>query len=1016
MPYLSSSRPSIAHLFPQEPGPDLVLLHERPAAKAGNYTTATSGRKASARLKLRPLPPPPADEVERSLSRKSPNPFVSSGTSELNVVERDDPFAAFASCRLQSADSVAAGSEQQKQQPEPRKQPEQNSLLELWDTDYEEPPQTKDAVKDSAVNEASRPQNWDICLDPFRAQLSDGFAQLLTPATNQQASMLLTASLDSAEKDGGCAAANLANYSSNTDFFTSTAPSLALCHNCQYVHNPSLPCETDKLMENGDLSNPSSSGVGSLADEDVLSSICSCSASEKSASLGDDTETKGVIGCTLNPCEGSCERTAVSVMKDSEEKLIDWSFPLVGNHNVEGNLIQESGQNEKRSVILMDERLVPLTVISLVELQHGDGPSKEPGPPHVPLPHDLSSNVPNISNPSDLELEPMVSVQCVKSKTMEVTCELQESFGDLHKSQNISVLAANKYAEALTPDIMDTDKTLVCPSFHTVTSFLCDESSLLERLESLDKHLFRHSSPKPSELLAQINNQTMTTPIQVLNESSLTEIPFSVRSSGERLVQQSSPKPSELLTIQKLTTHSQVLDDALSIEPWLTPSPGSLIGSLYASTDSQQYQTCLTQNSSTGTTVSVDSLAEHPSENLCSSVLTLCGAEGCDEIGRVLSPEELSAPGLHVSVSVCGLSDAEPELHREAGAELFPSEEVSLSEEMTTRLEPGFTVENFGFGSDTLTDSDNGCRHDNSIQISGEGTQENEGELSKDTFLSPSRTQCPALQRSHSEGTLGTGFSEPSLTSSRSNPSVVQSLHPNDPSGPPYLARAPLRFLSPASCLPAEPSASLACCALPSTTAIALPVSPLPAVDPAPEAPPPSPCCIPKPVPDDACAADKAHVTESHGPPEVPPEEVERPPISPHPVRPLTSGPEERRGPEGRSALASGLEKLRSTIHPGKSSQLSEAEPERRKSLTEGAGSYYHLNQSQLVALLVRREAELERQRAECERQTAVLSRREVELRRLKPQVRDLENYIDTLLVRIMEQTPTLLQVRSKFK
>uniref|UniRef100_A0A3B3ZSE5 Uncharacterized protein n=1 Tax=Periophthalmus magnuspinnatus TaxID=409849 RepID=A0A3B3ZSE5_9GOBI len=58
------------------------------------------------------------------------------------------------------------------------------------------------------------------------------------------------------------------------------------------------------------------------------------------------------------------------------------------------------------------------------------------------------------------------------------------------------------------------------------------------------------------------------------------------------------------------------------------------------------------------------------------------------------------------------------------------------------------------------------------------------------------------------------------------------------------------------------------------------------------------------------------------------------------------------------------------------------------QSLTEGAGSYYHLTHSELVALLVQREAELQ----------------------------NLEDYIDTLLVRIMEQKPTLLQVRSKFK
>uniref|UniRef100_A0AAQ6A6E2 C2 domain-containing protein n=2 Tax=Amphiprion TaxID=80969 RepID=A0AAQ6A6E2_AMPOC len=135
--------------------------------------------------------------------------------------------------------------------------------------------------------------------------------------------------------------------------------------------------------------------------------------------------------------------------------------------------------------------------------------------------------------------------------------------------------------------------------------------------------------------------------------------------------------------------------------------------------------------------------------------------------------------------------------------------------------------------------------------------------------------------------------------------------------------------------------------------------------------------------------------------------------LSPHLVKPLTTAmPAE----EKRSVLATGLEKLKSTINPGRSSQISEHETERKKSLTEGAGSYYHLTHSELVALLVQREAELERQKAEFERQKLLLAKREVELRRLKPQVKDLEDYIDTLLVRIMEQKPTLLQVRSKFK
>ncbi|XP_029943054.1 LOW QUALITY PROTEIN: rab11 family-interacting protein 5 [Salarias fasciatus] len=134
---------------------------------------------------------------------------------------------------------------------------------------------------------------------------------------------------------------------------------------------------------------------------------------------------------------------------------------------------------------------------------------------------------------------------------------------------------------------------------------------------------------------------------------------------------------------------------------------------------------------------------------------------------------------------------------------------------------------------------------------------------------------------------------------------------------------------------------------------------------------------------------------------------------SPHPVKPLTTAmpPEEK-----RSVLATGLEKLKSTIHPGRSGPAGETDADRKKPLTEGAGSYYHLTHSELVSLLVQRERDLDLQRVQMERQRVLLAKRELELRRLKPQVRDLEDYIDTLLVRIMEQKPTLLQVRSKFK
>lgn len=82
----------------------------------------------------------------------------------------------------------------------------------------------------------------------------------------------------------------------------------------------------------------------------------------------------------------------------------------------------------------------------------------------------------------------------------------------------------------------------------------------------------------------------------------------------------------------------------------------------------------------------------------------------------------------------------------------------------------------------------------------------------------------------------------------------------------------------------------------------------------------------------------------------------------------------------------------------------------------EGGGSYYHLNHSELVNLLIQRDNELRQEREQYEKRGALLEKREAELKKMRFLIRDLEDYIDTLLVRIMEQTPTLLQVRPKMK
>ncbi|XP_057198220.1 rab11 family-interacting protein 5 isoform X2 [Triplophysa rosa] len=129
---------------------------------------------------------------------------------------------------------------------------------------------------------------------------------------------------------------------------------------------------------------------------------------------------------------------------------------------------------------------------------------------------------------------------------------------------------------------------------------------------------------------------------------------------------------------------------------------------------------------------------------------------------------------------------------------------------------------------------------------------------------------------------------------------------------------------------------------------------------------------------------------------------------SPHPVKPLTPSDDKRS--EGRSVL----EKLKSTIHSGRSHHSDQDAD--KKLLVEGGGSYYHLNHSELVNLLIQRDTELKQEREEYQRRGTLLEKREVELKKMKVTIRDLEDYIDTLLVRIMEQTPTLLQVNPRRK
>ncbi|NXY11176.1 RFIP5 protein, partial [Pteruthius melanotis] len=122
----------------------------------------------------------------------------------------------------------------------------------------------------------------------------------------------------------------------------------------------------------------------------------------------------------------------------------------------------------------------------------------------------------------------------------------------------------------------------------------------------------------------------------------------------------------------------------------------------------------------------------------------------------------------------------------------------------------------------------------------------------------------------------------------------------------------------------------------------------------------------------------------------------------PHPVKPLSAGQEgssERKQqprPSLGSALSNGLERLKAVTtssvqpvapasHPGKS------DPKLKEpALQDQAARYYHLTHDELIQLLLQKEGELSKK---------------------EEHIHELENYIDQLLVRIMEQSPTLLQI-----
>ncbi|KAM6076551.1 rab11 family-interacting protein 5 isoform 2-T2 [Chlamydotis macqueenii] len=125
---------------------------------------------------------------------------------------------------------------------------------------------------------------------------------------------------------------------------------------------------------------------------------------------------------------------------------------------------------------------------------------------------------------------------------------------------------------------------------------------------------------------------------------------------------------------------------------------------------------------------------------------------------------------------------------------------------------------------------------------------------------------------------------------------------------------------------------------------------------------------------------------------------------SPHPVKPISAVVQEvssEKKQQHRSslttALSNGLEKLKTVttssvqpVAPSSHPEKTDSKKLKDPTVLDQSAKYYHLTHDELIQLLLQREKELSKK---------------------EEHIQELENYIDQLLVRIMEQSPTLLQI-----
>uniref|UniRef100_A0A3B5AFC9 Flocculation protein FLO11-like n=1 Tax=Stegastes partitus TaxID=144197 RepID=A0A3B5AFC9_9TELE len=282
LPFLSSSRPPIAQLFPRNPDPT-----------AGDPVTAANSQ-AMAKVRERPLPPAPT-EGKKPLVKKSSNPFMSVEELGLNS-EWDESFEAFAAGRLQSPEDLTTECKTQQNTASDHPLERCNNKGALLPV----------INQNSNVNDAPHHQDWTSDLFEAHKLTSqvksahhlDAFPQFLETIPEHR--------------------------SIETALNTSTN-SLARTETKQDATNDLADTNMHQSPSSAQISSsspdPTSSGLGSSAEDDFLS--CLSSHSDKfSASSSSEEAESNILGF-----EKSCE-SAVAKNERPEDDAADRSNDL----------------------------------------------------------------------------------------------------------------------------------------------------------------------------------------------------------------------------------------------------------------------------------------------------------------------------------------------------------------------------------------------------------------------------------------------------------------------------------------------------------------------------------------------------------------------------------------------------------------------------------------------------------------------------------------------------------------